>query len=145
MKKRDYVAELTEFAPDRAARLLKRRRSKLHAHAPAGPVESVRQVKYRGHKIKISTTYEIRIDGRVVGGHLEVGNDGRVHYHGLPNYSWGSAVDMCQQLIDSFPADFPGRGKKPRQAHMAHKKTAPKQAKKKKKRRRKRTYRSRKK
>ncbi len=52
------------------------------------------------------------MDGRAIAGHLGVGNDGRVHYHPLPNYSFPSAVDLVRELIDSFPEEFD----KPRRA-----------------------------
>ena len=39
--------------------------------------------------------------------HLGVGNDGNVHYHGLPNYSEASAIDLMRRVIDAFPDDYP--------------------------------------
>ncbi|HEX2064907.1 MAG TPA: hypothetical protein VHE80_10860 [Acidimicrobiales bacterium] len=74
-----------------------------HEH---GPVQTVRRDSYRGHYIVVRTTYEIEVDGRPVRGHLGVGNDGQVHYHALPNYSFDSALDLVRQLIDSFPQRF---------------------------------------
>ncbi|MDX1503030.1 MAG: hypothetical protein R3325_11780 [Thermoanaerobaculia bacterium] len=118
MKKGDYQAELERFDPGKAARRLKRRRSKLAPHHVHGPVRSVRESVHKKRKVKIVTTYEITIDGEKLGGHLAVGHDGRVHFHGLPNYSWGSAVEMCHELIDQFPADFPGPRKKSRRARL---------------------------
>ena len=38
---------------------------------------------------------------------MGVADDGTVHYHGLPNYADGSAVDLLRRLIDAFPADYP--------------------------------------
>jgi len=29
-----------------------------------------------------------------------------VHYHPLPNLSFGSAVDMVKQVIDAFPDEY---------------------------------------
>lgn len=105
---------LRQTKPDMAGRALYRARKQLKVHAHNKPIETLRTAQHRDHDIVIKTTYDIRIDGQRVAGHLELGNDGRLHYHGLPNYGWNSAVDMCKQLIDSFPADFPGRAKKPR-------------------------------
>ena len=79
-------------------------------HPHHGPLETVREVEYAGHRILIRTTYEIEVDGRPVVGHLGVANDGRVHYHPVPNLSFPSAVDLVQTLIDTFPDDFQGDG-----------------------------------
>ena len=97
-------------------RYFKRNQKKLKVHVHDGPIKSVRTEKHRGREVKITAIYDIRIDGRRLGGHLEVGSDGHVHYHGLPNYSWGSMVDMCKQIIDSFPEHFPSAGKPPLRA-----------------------------
>lgn len=78
-----------------------------------GPIETVRTDTYRGHKIVVRTTYEIEVDGRPLRGHLGVGNDGTVHYHPLPNYSFESAVDLVRQVIDSFPEKFEEPGQHP--------------------------------
>ena len=71
-------------------------------------VETVREDHYRGHHIVIRTTYRIEVDGDPVTGHVAVGNDGKVHYHAIPNVSFGSAIDVVRQLIDAFPDEFAG-------------------------------------
>jgi hypothetical protein len=77
-------------------------------HGPhAERLETVREDTYQGHHIVVRTTYEIEVDGRPVTGHIALTNDGRVHYHPMPNLSFGSAVDMVRRLIDAFPDDFP--------------------------------------
>jgi len=78
-----------------------------HGGAGGHGVETVRRATHRGHRIEIRTTYEIEVDGQPVEGHLLVADDGRVHYHPVPNTSWASAVDLVKQLIDVFPDDFP--------------------------------------
>lgn len=105
MRKSDLakLADPTNFASAVTANRPKRRKG--HAHAK--PITTERRDSYGGHEIVIRTTYEISIDSEAVGGHVGVGNDGRVHYHPLPNYSFTSAVEMARQLIDSFPEDFP--------------------------------------
>ena len=75
-----------------------------HSHEPA--VTSTREVTYKGHHIVIRTTYQIEVDGLGIRGHMDVTNDGQVHYHAVPNLSFASAVDMVKQLIDTFPDDF---------------------------------------
>jgi len=75
-------------------------------HHHAGPAETVREADYKGHHIVIRSTYSVEVDGRAVTGHLGVGNDGRVHYHAVPNLSFTSAVDLVERLIDAFPDEF---------------------------------------
>lgn len=86
-----------------------------HGHMAS---ETVRQAEYKGHHIEVRTIYEIHVDDKPITGHLAVTNDGRVHYHPVPNASFVSAIDLVKRLIDAFPDDFgadaPG-GKK--QAH----------------------------
>lgn len=69
-------------------------------------IETVREDDYKGHHIVIRTRYELEVDGRPLTGHLGVTNDGRVHYHAVPNLSFPSAIAMVRQLIDAFPDDF---------------------------------------
>lgn len=47
------------------------------------------------------------IDGEPLEAHMEVSQNGNVHYHGIPNYTSASAVDVVKQVIDSFPDDYP--------------------------------------
>jgi hypothetical protein len=77
-----------------------------------GPFESVREVEYKGHNIFIRTHYEIRVDGKPLGGHIYVDNSGRVSSHAMPTYSFVSTVDLVKKLIDAFPTNF---AKVPRQ------------------------------
>ena len=70
--------------------------------------ETVREMDYKGHHIVIGTTYRIEVDGRSLGGHFIVTDDGQVQCHALPNYTFLSAVDTVKTLIDTFPEDFSG-------------------------------------
>ena len=72
--------------------------------------ETVREANYKGHHIVVRTTYRIQVDGVPITGHMGVADDGRVHYHPVPNASFASAVDLVKQLIDVFPDDFTGEG-----------------------------------
>jgi hypothetical protein len=97
-----------------------------HRH---GKAESVREADYRGHHIVVRTNYVIEVDGRMVMGHMGVTNDGKVHYHPVPNMAFVSAIDMVKKLIDIFPGDFAptatggmgGMKKKKRRMAHAHK------------------------
>src|SRR5437660_3004741 len=71
-----------------------------------GPQEIIREDDYKGHHIVVRTTYGIRVDGREVTGHIILSNAGQVQYHGLPNYSFDSAIGLARALIDNFPEDF---------------------------------------
>lgn len=92
-----------------AARDVKRNRpsTEVPEHPGHGDgMETVREDHYRGHHIVIRTTYRIEVDGRPITGHIGVANDGRVHYHAIPNVSFNSAIDVIRQLIDAFPDEF---------------------------------------
>lgn len=64
---------------------------------------SVRTATHKGREIRIETSYKITVDGEPVGGHVVVGDDGKVHYHSIPNQEFRSAVDMVKRLIDLTP------------------------------------------
>ncbi len=68
--------------------------------------EIVRQDDYKGHHIVVRTVYRISVDGKKVTGHIMLTNDGQVQYHGLPNWSFDSAIQLARTLIDNFPEDF---------------------------------------
>lgn len=97
--------------PKTLARYLKRRQPKEQddgGHgAHHGANVSVRTTIHKGHEIEVRTTYEIMVDGKPLEGHMGVGDDGRVHYHPIPNYSSGSMLDLIRSVIDAFPEDYP--------------------------------------
>jgi hypothetical protein len=74
-----------------------------------GGLTSTRRATYGGHTIEITTTYTITVDGTPLRAHVEVDDLGRVHYHGLPNYNFRSAVDLAKAVIDAEPSAFPRR------------------------------------
>lgn len=77
-----------------------------------GGQDTTREDDYKGHHIVIRTRYDITVDGQAVTGYIMLTNLGQVQYHGLPNYSFDSAVGLVRALIDNFPEDFvkePGR------------------------------------
>ncbi|WP_439674059.1 hypothetical protein [Embleya sp. MST-111070] len=75
-----------------------------------GSMESVREDEFEGHRIVVTTTYEITVDDRPVTAHLMVSNNGEVHCHALPAYQFLSAVDTVKALIQYFPDEFPPGG-----------------------------------
>lgn len=74
---------------------------------------STRRATHGGHIIEIVTTYTITVDGKPLRAHVEVDDLGRVHYHGLPNYNFRSAVDLAKAVIDAEPSAFPRRRRSP--------------------------------
>lgn len=79
--------------------------AKSHEHQHMSS-ETIRETDYKGHHIVVRTTYQIEVDGIPITGHMGVSNDGKVHYHPIPNMSFASALDMVKQLVDAFPDDF---------------------------------------
>lgn len=105
MKKRELAeAAKPESIVQHVKQQTRGRRRAVHEHG-AG-MESVRELEYKGHRIAIRTSYAIEVDGVPIEGHMGVTNDGRVHYHAVPNLAFPSAIDMVKQLIDTFPEDF---------------------------------------
>jgi hypothetical protein len=97
---RDYIDEVKRNRPQ----------MEMTGHGHGIGIETVREDDYKGHHIVVRTRYEIAVDGRPVTGHLGVTNDGRVHYHAVPNLSFPSAIAMVRRLIDAFPDDFTTEG-----------------------------------
>jgi len=62
---------------------------------------STRSARHRDRQIKIKTTYRIEIDNLPLTLQTMVMDDGTVHCHGLPNYSFPSAVDLARSIIDA--------------------------------------------
>ena len=101
------LKKLSTFAsPKKLGAYLAKRSEKSHAESHGDHGGSVRSFTHAGHKVKITTIYEIAIDGKPFNGTLGVGENGQVHCHSLPNYQTASAVDMVKYLIDIFPDDF---------------------------------------
>jgi hypothetical protein len=74
-----------------------------------GGQEIVREDDYKGHHVLVKTMYHITVDGQEVTGHIMLTNEGQVQYHGLPNHSFDSTIELVRALIDNFPEDFEKR------------------------------------
>ena len=103
----ELLAESSQAA-DRRSPVIDRYRTLPAAHA-GHPQETVRTADYRGHAIEIRTSYQVTIDGEPLSAHLLVSDDGNVHYHGLPNYTAASAIELMERVVDAFPDDYPPR------------------------------------
>jgi hypothetical protein len=88
--------------PDQLAAALQQNQAELAVlhHTHEGPRRAVREAMYKGHRIRVVTTYEISIDDQPVSGHLLLDNDGSVHYHAIPNQQFPSMIDMVERIID---------------------------------------------
>jgi hypothetical protein len=88
--------------PDQLAAALRQNQAELAVlhHTHEGPRRSVREATYKGHRIRVVTTYEISIDDKPVSGHLVLDNDGSVHYHAIPNQQFSSMIEMVERIID---------------------------------------------
>jgi hypothetical protein len=86
-----------------------------------GAPRRVREDDFNGHRIVITTTYEITVDHKPLNVHIGLANDGSAHCHGLPAYQFLSVVDLVRTLIEYFPEDFPPAGAASgHQEHGAH-------------------------
>jgi hypothetical protein len=79
------------------------------AHDEPNVSTTVRTIHHEGHDISIETRYRITIDGQPFTGHVEVLDDGRVHYHGLPNYAPASMTALMRLVVDHFGTEPPDR------------------------------------
>ncbi|KUM69906.1 hypothetical protein J7F01_36090 [Streptomyces sp. ISL-22] len=79
-----------------------------HTHHDHGPAKTVRTTEFEGHRIVVTTTYEVTVDGKPLNVQLHVDDDGTLSCHGLPSYQFASALDSIRALIANFPEDFEG-------------------------------------
>lgn len=88
-------------------------------HAHGGETASVRTAEHNGHRITLTTTYRVEVNGRVLDIPLMVDDAGVVHCHSLPNYQFDSALEMIKAAIDLFPDEFPPakQSKAPKAGH----------------------------
>ncbi len=103
--KKKLEADLAPFRKDRVR--LPEGCAPVEGGKGAEPMVSVRKASYRGKKIEIHTTYRILIDGKPLEPRVMVGDDGQVHCHGLPNYSFASAIDLTRKVIDAATRETP--------------------------------------
>lgn len=70
-----------------------------HEHDDPGQPASVRRFESDLGVVEIETRYTVRINGKLFPDPLHVAEDGSVHYHGLPQYSSPSAVQLMKQIV----------------------------------------------
>lgn len=100
---------MTENQPPEEARLAKLRSGTYDLTEGIPPAEhehvSVRRAEHAGHSLEIHTSYRIFIDGQEFPDPIHVSDDGNVHYHGLPQYSLASALDLLKVITDRLVED----------------------------------------
>lgn len=82
-----------------------------HKHGRGGVVTGTRETEFRGRAIRVTTTYEIRINDKPFRGHIMLNEEGRVYIHACPYRDFGSIIELLKHLIQHYPEDFPPRGK----------------------------------
>ncbi len=68
---------------------------------------TVRQANYRDKTVRVETTYRITINEEPVRAHTRVLDDGSVHCHSFPNYSFPSAMDLARKIVDASFVPIP--------------------------------------
>lgn len=76
-------------------------------HGRTDEFTTVREGVYRGKAIRVETTYKISIDGEPLTVHTRVLDDGTVHCHAFPNYSFPSAMDLARKIVDASSVEIP--------------------------------------
>jgi hypothetical protein len=69
-------------------------------------VRSVRVIENGGRTITVTTTYEVRVDGRLVTLHMMVDEQGQLWSHLCPYQSFASATDLVRHLLRRLPHLF---------------------------------------
>jgi hypothetical protein len=89
-------------------------------HVMHHPLNSVRTFTHAGHQVKITTTYQIEVDGVPVQVHASVDNQGWVFSHATPFVNYGSATGLVKALIDRFPKSFTNLGDRGQEHDHGH-------------------------
>ena len=77
-----------------------------HGHHGKG-VMSKRVAEHKGRLIEVHTTYKFYVDGKPLKMHATVMDDGKVHCHSLPQYSFDSALKMLKRVVDIMCIERP--------------------------------------
>jgi len=76
-------------------------------HGDQKSFTTVRKATYRGKELHVESTYKIMIDKKAITAHTLVLNDGTVHCHAFPNYSFPSAMDLAKKIVDASSIEMP--------------------------------------
>lgn len=119
MERNELEAAATPPQLGAAVRMYQEELDQLHQHAHGGSTTE-RRVIYKGHDIRVTTTYQISVDGDEVTGHVLVNNQGSMHYHAIPNEEFASAIDLVKRIVDITDMPAPPAEPDPDQHHHHH-------------------------
>jgi hypothetical protein len=75
-------------------------------HTHEALVRSTRVLEHRGNAITITTTYEVRVNERLVTLHMMVDEEGRLWSHLCPYLTFATATELVRHLIARMPHLF---------------------------------------
>jgi hypothetical protein len=75
-------------------------------HTHESLVRSDRTLEHRGRTITITTTYEVRVEGRLLTLHMMVDEEGRLWSHLCPYLTFASAPELVRHLLTRMPHLF---------------------------------------
>ncbi len=90
-------------------------------HAHEALARSTRVLEHRGSTITITTTYEVRIDERLLTLHMMVDEEGRLWSHLCPYLTFATAPELVRHLLKRMPHLFePASDPTPHVDHAHH-------------------------
>ncbi len=93
-------------------------------HAHEALARSTRVLEHQGNTITITTTYEVRVNERLVTLHMMVDEEGRLWSHLCPYLTFATATELVRHLIERMPHLFepalPSPGGDDEGAHSDH-------------------------
>jgi hypothetical protein len=75
-------------------------------HEHESLARSVRTLEHQGRVISITTTYEVRIEGRLLSLHMMVDEEGRLWSHLCPYQTFATALELVRHLLTRMPQLF---------------------------------------
>jgi hypothetical protein len=88
-------------------------------HEHENLARSTRVLEHRGNTITITTTYEVRVDERLVTLHMMVDEEGRLWSHLCPYLTFTTAPELVSHLLQRMPHLFEPEAGEP-ERHAAH-------------------------
>jgi hypothetical protein len=85
-------------------------------HTHESLARSDRTLEHRGRTITITTTYEVRVEGRLVTLHMMVDEEGRLWSHLCPYVTFATAPELVRHLLTRMPQLFEA----PQPSHTDH-------------------------
>jgi hypothetical protein len=91
-------------------------------HTHESLARSERTLEHQGRTITITTTYEVRVEGRLITLHMMVDEEGRLWSHLCPYLTFTSAPELVRHLLTRMPHLFeaPPDDEHSRHDHHAH-------------------------